>query len=205
MTRRRITICVASIFSIGAALAIVFSWDSQPRYQGLKLSDWLVSFKGARTSSYRTVWPIEAEKAIRSIGTNGLPCLTKWVGYEKASWKVKLGAGYQKWPRWLVSKALANRLSYDHGERLGDNAVIAFRILGRDAAPSVPELIVVLRDRQRPAASRRAIICLGSIGPAARPALPYLKEIAAGSQSPAALDALMAIQNIEPRDIQKSF
>jgi len=194
-----------SICIIGALLSIVFSWDSQPRYQSIKLSDWLDSIRGGRARQYQTVWPIQAEQAIRNIGTNGLPYLIEWIGYEKAGWKIRAGAAYQKWPHWLVSRRLADRISYDKGERLGDDAVLAFRILGREAAPAVPQLVTILRDKQRPTASRRAITCLGSIGPAARPALPYLKQIATGSQQPAALDAMMAIQNIEVRDIQRSF
>jgi hypothetical protein len=186
-------------------LIVAFSRDSQPRYQGVKLSDWLNSIKGARTSHDLTVWPVAADKAVQNIGANGLPCLVKWIGYEKAAWKSSACAGYQKWPRWLVSESLVNRLSYDPGERLGDNAVLAFRILGRDAAPAVPQLIALLRDRKRPAASHRAIICLGLIGPAARPAVPFLKEIALGSASPVALDAVIAIQNIELRDVERSF
>ena len=205
MARRRIVIGAASIFLIGVILANAFSWDTQPRYQGIKLSDWLNSIKGAGASHYQTVWPMDAEKAVQIIGTNGLPYLVTWVGYEKPGWKNRVCARYQKWPRGLVSRPVVNGLSYDKGERLGDNAVIAFKILGRDAGPAVPGLIGILRDRQKPAASRRAIVCLGCIGPAARPALPYLREIARGSQPPAALDALMAIQNIEPRDIQRAF
>lgn len=186
---------------VALVLIVAFSWDSQPGYQGIKLSDWLDSIKGGRANQYQTVWPVDAEKAIQTIGTNGLPYLMKWVGYEKAGWKVGFAAAYRKWPRWLILKPLLDRLSYDHGERLGDNAVIAFRILGRDAAPAVPQLITVLRDKQRPTASRRAVICLGSIGPPARSALPDLKEIATGAQSGAVLDALIAIQNIDLRDV----
>lgn len=195
----------ASIFLIGVILTIALSWDTQPRYQGIKLSDCLNSIKGAGAGHYQTVWPVDAEKAVQNIGTNGLPYLVKWVGYEKPSWKNRVCARYQKWPRGLVIKPVVNRLSYDNGERLGDNAVIAFRILGRDAGPAVPGLILILRDRQKPVASRRAIVCLGCIGPAARPALPYLKAIAVGSPSPAVLDALIAIQNIDLRDVLRSF
>lgn len=60
-----------------------------------------------------------------------------------------------------------------------DSAVQSLGILSETAAPAVPQLLDIVRDRRwRSGVRAAAIEALGKIGNAARPAIPYLQELA---------------------------
>jgi len=81
----------------------------------------------------------QGEAAVRSIATNALPLLLKWVNYAPARWKLKLSATGKKLPfsdlgddfgSWLTKK----------DERHFTVAIKSFQILGPLAAPALPRL-----------------------------------------------------------------
>src|SRR3954469_4010547 len=97
MKTRRIVLVLLAAGVIGLC---AFLWpEPEPRYQGRKLSQWLLlrdsappftrpnglnarlaSFKSFPAVSYGS--SAETEDAIRHIGTNALPYLVKWIQYE---------------------------------------------------------------------------------------------------------------------------
>ena len=187
------------------AVAAVAFWPEpkEPEYNGKKLSEWLhdeplfVPIQGRQRAWMKT----QSAEAVRHIGTNALPFLVKWIRYERPAWKDKASVAYKKLPRALVITSLDSWLTCGKAEMRADAAMACFQFLGQDAAPTVPELIGMLKVSKAPATSQRAVFCLGCIGPKARAALPYLRERTKGFPSGISLDATMAIHNIEPRDM----
>ena len=172
--------------------------EREPEYKGKKLSECL---RILRISNTTLEAQREAMLAVRAIGTNAMPQLLKWLRYERPAWKDRAAAAYKKFPRALVASSLDSWLMSGKAEVRADAAMNCFQFLGPEAAPAVPELICILKDPRTPVASRRAIVCLGYIGPKARPALPFLRHLTKGFPSGVAVDATIAIHNIEPMDM----
>jgi HEAT repeat protein len=93
-------------------------------------------------------------------------------------------------------KALA-----DPDETYRSDAAVAIASLGVDAADAVPELRKLLEGASTPPGTRySAAYALGRIGPAARPALEKLRELAATDDELLATVAVWAALKIDPAD-----
>jgi len=82
---------------------------NQPVYKGLTLTQWLDVVARHRVNGYFTTYQKgrppardatpqeieEAEDAIRTIGTNALPCLLEWTGYKPSLGKRRFFGGFQ--------------------------------------------------------------------------------------------------------------
>ncbi|MBE0540747.1 MAG: hypothetical protein IH623_05120 [Verrucomicrobia bacterium] len=167
----------------------------EPRHQGKSLSEWMeihrmarvlsgsrtepASTKAERVAAFRArearvaATRAEAELAVRSIGTNALPCLLAWLRYELPSWRkglLKLAT------RPVEGKTLdEGNIVYGRSLIIGPTARnaewadLGFVILNTNAAPAIPELEAMMKDNQKPDRGLRAIYALGAIGvPAVR-------------------------------------
>src|SRR4051812_15980857 len=80
--RRKLWIGLVAVIAVIGIVTVAF-WpaETEPEYQGKKLSEWLSRFKDSGTI-----------EAIHTIDTNCLPILVRWIDYdyESPSWGDKL-------------------------------------------------------------------------------------------------------------------
>jgi hypothetical protein len=147
MKRRSIILICSAIAVTFASLALAF-WpgEREPKYQGKKLSEWVQQARDADFDSSKQQNAAQAREAIRSIGTNALPSLLKWVDYAPAPWKLKASGLAKKLPfsdagddlrKWLTAK----------DEKRFIVAIKAFEILGTLAEPAIPRLKEISADK----------------------------------------------------------
>src|SRR6266853_6636592 len=161
MCRRRVIIILAAGLLLAIATFAFWSAEPEPRYNGMKLSEWLARFKDPpmvikwdEQNSRMIIREMrltpgpskeEAAEAIRQIGTNALPCLVRWVAYEKPAWKKWLLQISTNIPT-VFRKALATKKRYpvmiyeESPETRANRAREAFYLLGRQALPAVKRL-----------------------------------------------------------------
>jgi len=158
---------------VGGVTALLWPGEREPEYNGKKLSEWVLAldlgafFRGD-----------SRDEAIQHIGTNGLPFLIKWIGYEEPAWVGRLPAPVDR----LLGLKAAGRPKY----RLAGLSVLAFQLLGTNAAPAIPEL-VRLDARARPGVSSRTSMAIRSVGDAA---VPFIIGCARSRDRETALDAI---------------
>src|SRR5260221_13991205 len=83
MRKRRVYLIfwVVGVLLAGTLVA-VFTRVREPEYGGKRLSEWAEELPWNPEEK-----PSEAEDAIRSIGTNGIPYLLAWIAYEPPIWR----------------------------------------------------------------------------------------------------------------------
>jgi hypothetical protein len=158
----------------------------EPRHQGRSLSEWMKIYRMAPMLSDSRTEPAntkaervaaflarearvaatraEAELAVRSIGTNALPCLLAWFRYELPSWRKGL-LTLATWRYGEGKKVVFSRsLIIGPTARKAEWAGLGFVILNTNAAPAIPELEAMMKDNQKPDRALRAILALGEIG-----------------------------------------
>src|SRR5690242_9369606 len=98
--KRRGPALLAAVINLALAITAL-SWpsNSEPSYKGKKLSEWLGLhnhwyFSESLTYGHDALWlKIEARReaqvveAVQTIGTNGFPCLLRWIAYETPWWQ----------------------------------------------------------------------------------------------------------------------
>jgi hypothetical protein len=152
--------CAALAF----ALFLVLTHEREPEYEGRRLSEWLEPqpWIGVDSDYYKS------QAAIRSIGTNALPILLKWIDYEPPTWRMTL---YRKLPKFIGNRRPINSWLFGASRRVGF-AIGGFEALGTKAASATPVLEAMMKDTTKPTRARAAIYALGEIG---EPAIPALK------------------------------
>src|ERR1041385_2280437 len=75
--RRSVLLPLAAIFIGAIAIISLRPGEREPEYQGKKLSEWLLAYH----HPWESVDPssTRAAEAVRTIGTNAVPCLVKWT------------------------------------------------------------------------------------------------------------------------------
>jgi len=191
--RRRLFLTV--IACLAAVCVAVFVWPSEPEpvYQGRRLSSWLLD-SGPFPSGHEQ----GAGEAIRQMGTNSLPCLLRWLRYERPAWRDYALATYDKLPGAFQQQAIKDSLVGGRAQKLSDAALWTFQLLGSDAAPAVPELTRMLKDPTKSALAGRVMYCLGGIGEPARPALPAIQKYLHVTDPALSRDAILTIRRIIP-------
>src|SRR5438105_3314 len=97
---KRRSVIVALIGCVMAAIVMAIVWprNREPEYGGKRLSEWLGAYEASPSD--------EAQVAVRRIGTNALPWLLRWCGYEPPPWRGKLLMFMlQKTPRAFQTKS----------------------------------------------------------------------------------------------------
>src|SRR5256885_14250178 len=120
-------------------ISVVAFWpgEREPEYKGKKLSEWL-----RLAGDEKTRPQVEAANAIEHIGTNALPWLVQWVGYEPPLWHQQVAPLIDKIPR---LNRWRHQLEHAHQQRVNDSDW-AFKILGPNAAPALPELARIIQN-----------------------------------------------------------
>ena len=142
-TRKWVVMIAASaalVIILGVVLPIL-NRESEPSYNGRTLSEWL---KLSRRPAVSEGFPGEATLAVRSIGTNALPFLLKWIRYELPPWREKV---LTLATRPVESKTLSegkivygNSLILGESTRLAELAELGFVILNTNAISAIPDL-----------------------------------------------------------------
>ncbi len=82
MRKRGLIRLLIGILVLIGAIVVLSRREREPEYGGKRLSEWVDELPESRDGA--------AEKAVRNIGTNGLPFLVKWMLYETPVWKSKV-------------------------------------------------------------------------------------------------------------------
>lgn len=110
---------------------VVFSME--PKFEGQTISYWIEHwYKDPTTDGYHAGGNIGARLAIRTMGSNAVPYLVKWI---------------------------SGPVRYSSKDDYHDRALEAFKILGPVAKPAIPDLIEIIGENGDYAA--RALSCIG--------------------------------------------
>lgn len=149
--------CIGGIcLGFCVAGAIWWGFAREPRYEGKPLSYWA---ERACVGENRAP-PADSVVALRAIGQKGVPYMVGWIGRPPLA---ESPVPVQQFRRicWAI-----------YGPRPSQDAVIAaFRVMGPQAKPAIPELSRLLDQRSNYRTSYFAERALAAIGPAAVPAL----------------------------------
>jgi len=170
---------------LSLASAVVTIWlvlrpaETGPKYQGKTLRAWSNTSKLTR-DQWRTV--------VRAAGTNAIPLLLEMLEAKDSAFRrsvIALCKGQRVFPVRLISAEGRHRQATD-----------GFQALGEDAESALPALIQ-LYERGPSERSRNLAACvLGSMGPVAKTAVPYLVRGAAGTNAVLRLNSLGALYEI---------
>ena len=167
--RVRLLFAILLLAAFGLALRSGLSEPDNPYFQGRRLSAWLAEYgKAFRLMDDERPLPQNAAaRAIREIGTNGLPLLLRLTEAGEVSLSSKINNLLARWG--AVPRPSDPRL---HSRWLGS---CGFAALGVSARPAVPPLTALLTNID--AGTRAAAAtALGYTGEAAAPAIPALIE-----------------------------
>jgi hypothetical protein len=179
-------VIAAAVVAAAVIAAAFWPREKEPVYQGKKLSEWLDRYyrNSGITSNYDPAKLSEAQDAVRSMGTNAVPLLLKWMRYESPAWRKKALSAFSR-RNWPLGKTLV-WLVQGSRERRAVACNMAFACLGDAAAPAVPELTRVANDPSAGYTSRAALYCLRLVG---RAGIPSLMGVITNSALPAGFRA----------------
>lgn len=163
MKRNRIVIvCVLTVLAVVGIATYAFR-QRQPVYQGKSLSEWLVEASTGR-------WPrqssVPADEAIRQIGTNAFPTISRLLHSRDSALKSKLINFFNR------QSFVRIHITTQRDRHM--RAIAACYALGPVAKPLVPEMAKALKHMdEQPFAEQ----WLKELGPDAEAAIPALVEI----------------------------
>jgi hypothetical protein len=131
------------------------------------LSYWLIRLEPPPPGNLSRV---DAQDAIRTIGTNGIPQLLEWMTYEhKASRLHDLNQWMREQTAFFRRDDFERLVQGDINLVRADKVPEAFEVLGTTATPAIPELERLMQNRSKTNVSLRAMYCLGAISTNAMP------------------------------------
>jgi hypothetical protein len=165
MRKHRTLVIATPCVALAIVLTVLLAHDDEPRYNGRPLSKWLQVYSQnvmAQNSPQFT----EAEQAIRTIGTNALPLLAKWIQQQPPSWH---RAAPRNLPETIRDAAPAKFLIDGPGYETANGAMLAINLLGTNATPLIPELVALMKGTTNRTTAVRIIAALSGLGAAALP------------------------------------
>jgi len=159
--KRLVTIVIAVLLLVGAALYLFPPSTPEPVYGGRKLSEWLPDYNYATTSERH----LRAEDAVRHIGTNALPFLLNWIDYQDTTAMTQARRAYNE----VQHTTRRGRFWYNNRKERAYQAAHAIVTLGPEANATVPLLSRMLTadgdDRSRNAAYTLAHLGTNGVPP----------------------------------------
>jgi len=191
--RQRIVVILVVGIVVGWAVYSIWS-PFEPRYHGRRISSWLEDYPRHKQQDWR-----EAEAAIRSFGTNGIPYIFKHIRKGDPFWRNAHARLWLRSPVWL--KKTLGRPTFRNTFDIA-YAPEAFALIG---PVSIPPLIEALKD-DHPKVRTAALLVLGGFGPEANTALPTLNDLLADAHSQPSLASMIrsTIRRIDPESVAKS-
>ena len=164
MPKRSILLILFLVVAVAIVGIVMVLWPKpEPEYEGRKLSECVIEL--AKPTTMAEIGA--AKEAIRQMGTNALPYLIQWVGYETPALKKQVSwvaiRIFRKLPPWQMTEQ--THLLQRQG------AVFALQMVGREAAPGIPNLSRIANDPKRSESRLDVVWVLGEIGAAALPAI----------------------------------
>jgi HEAT repeat protein len=160
----------------------------EPAYHGRPLVYWLEHFFPPSAYISGGTSSPEAVEAICQIGTNGIPTLLRLAAAHDSTLTLKLVA--------LAAKQHLIRVPFTSAWEKNRLATLGFSALGAAASNAVPALIRILDAKSSPWSQEAAAYALGSIGPAARQAVPSLCSALASPLGQVRMAFVMALGRI---------
>jgi HEAT repeat protein len=176
---------VVAVLAVVLGLAAMFLWTpSEPSFKGKSLSHWLEAYQipfMTTNGLWRNGKPIgaddetptryEADAAFEAIGTNAIPTLLRLIQHRDSR------RGY--WQFSLAHKAPFFRIVRISAHSPNNEALMAFRALGTNAGPAVPQLMEIYKRESDRDTKDWVLPTLIQIGPPAEAAVPMLLRILA--------------------------
>ncbi len=181
-----------SVFVAGALILamLLLRGPADPVYNGHKLTSWLNELHPTYSGHYTQETRETAQKAIRAIGTNGVPCLIEMLRVRDSALRLKFKA--------YVEKQKLFRIKFRRpAEETQFIAILGIKELGHTAVETVPDLIA-LADNGTWSVRAVAADALGLMGEEARPGIPVLMKVAQDGDEYVRGCALRALQNLAP-------
>jgi hypothetical protein len=191
------------------ALVVMGAWVAlkvhlrEPHYRGKSLSEWVTGFDvvpfGLPLGGYSFLpfrVPSEVEenaKAVRAIGTNGIPFYLRMLGKRQGNLEGKIRRAGEK-------LHLVNPLPFAEADVQRKRAVLSFLALGSRAVPAIPALIQLLEGSDDEVSYSVAGV-LANLGPAGKAAVPDLLRIVTDAHAKGTTRdlALSALWEIDPK------
>jgi len=169
--RKRLLLAFAGIVAVVAGRFLFLNHNTEPTYDGRPLSEWVVIAAPMNPSPYTQSEKEAATEAIRAIGTNAVPHLVEWIGYEPKGLRKLMSLGYRMVPnRFQTNPSVLFVADKPAIRALG--AEESFSIFGPSAAPAIPALAQILRSTNSYDSTRgKAFAALAFIGPKAFPTM----------------------------------
>ena len=220
--KRRIPLIALLSCVLGWLGLLVLSGPREPVYRGHTLTYWLEHYYILPPNIPRSGGILrpdpQAVEAIRHIGTNAIPALLRQTRAHDSPLKLKLLALAQKqnligirstsgfFPGSAVPLAKRQHLidiRFTPASQRNLQASLGFCELGSAASNAAPALIEIYNANISPSSQDAAIVALGSIGPAAKPALPSLLRTLADTNNYTRLACVRALASIhaEPQSV----
>ncbi len=168
----------------------------EPVYQGKTLSFWMVGYDGGRYNRAHPKGPpptlLDANEAIRQIGTNAIPTLLRMLRERDSEFKSAMMG--LLWKQHLI------RIPFSSYPR-NYTALEAFKVLGPGAGIAVPRLIEMFETDTGPFTQQAVPVILGCVGKPAEAAIPTLLRALTHTNEIVRKDAIFALRRIraEPK------
>jgi hypothetical protein len=189
---------VAGIAVLIAVAAAFLLTPSEPSYKGKPLTYWLQAYKIPFTAT-NGLWRngkalgaddeapsrFETDAAIKAIGTNAIPTLLRLIQHRDSRlryWQFSLA---RKSPFFRIAPVSSFSPNYE--------AFMAFKVLGTNAGPAVPQLLEIYNRESDRDTRDRVVSALTQIGPPAQPAVPMLLRRLAGTNTWMRVNAIVAL------------
>ena len=208
-----------AIVVVVVALAGVVGWQvmkpsDEPVYRGRALTSWLrdsaevfyvvdhpgldmfqrydlISPLGTNASAGLNATAPQAREALHQIGTNAIPTLLRLLRAKDSPSKAKF-INLARRQR-LIKIELAPSDFWNYA------AAWAFQQLGESARSAVPSLIDIAKENVSQSSRKFAIMSLGSVGPAAKEAVPALLLWLTNADSEVRSWAAISLRHIDPQ------
>lgn len=191
-----ILLCLASL--LATFFTFYLTQPKEPSYEGKTLIKWLYQYISVPHIAGNTaISPLkaDAEHAIKTIGTNGIPTLLKLVCARDVPGAKSLESFVQKlsWKTFYLTHARIDHMRAREG----------FTILGRDAQSAAPELLQLLRT-----CSSDSVLdvpfCLICIKPPKSTTLPTLTEMLNISDTRLNYQVAVCLLTLYPEEAEKA-
>ena len=198
--RKKRKVLIASGSALVAAAVVICLWPEgeppekpEPSYNATSLSEWLAACRPGEGP-----WDVgrEAERAVRSIGTNALPFLLEWIRYELPPRRARLLRLATFHTGDDCGAKIVFRKAAIEGDwvRKAEMAGLGFVILNTNGALAIPQLEALMRNNRKPEVGLRAIYALGDIG---GPAITALTNALADPKQTNRIEIMVALMGAE--------
>ena len=206
-----------ALAALAVALVSAIVWQvvkpCEPVYKGRTLSSWLEAYatyadylEGPDTEPDLTPIPggfglvsaeqVNAQEAVRQIGTNAIPSLLRFLRARDSAMKAKLVT--------LARRQHLIKIEYTPAGNRNIAAANLFAILGARAHSALPALIDIANENISPESQSCAIWTLGHVGPPARNVVPALLRWTTNADRDIRNSAIHALGQIDPEAAAKA-